>query len=327
MAVIKADGYGHGLLPVARALADADAFGVASLEEALALRRGGVERPVVLLEGFFSTDELAPLIHHGVQAVIHEAGQLATLEAARLAAPLSVWLKVDTGMHRIGFPAEQAPGLWQRLLACRDVRPVGVISHLAGADVPGDAATAAQIACFQSLALPDDTPRSLANSAGALAWPDSHHDWVRPGIMLYGSSPLVNRSATELGLKPAMKLRSQLISVQRLAKNARVGYGGDYVCAQAMPVGVVACGYGDGYPRHAPSGTPVEVGGVRVPLIGRVSMDMISVDLSAVPEACVGTAVILWGGQVPVDEVARYAGTIAYELMCGVTARVPRDVR
>ena len=263
-------------------------------------------------------------MRHGWQAVTHEPGQPAALEAAGLSAPLSVWLKVDTGMHRIGFPADQASGVWQRLLACRGARPVGVISHLAGADVPGDAATAAQIACFQSLALPADTPRSLANSAGALAWPDSHHDWVRPGIMLYGSSPLVDRSAAELGLKPAMCLCSELISVQRLEKNARVGYGGDYVCEQAMPVGVIACGYGDGYPRHAPSGTPVEVDGVRVPLIGRVSMDMISVDLRAVPDAQVGAPAILWGGQVPVDEVARCAGTIAYELMCGVTARVPR---
>jgi len=328
MAVIKADGYGHGLLPVALALdSSADAFGVASIDEALLLRQAGIDRETCMLTGFHQRAELESLAAHDLIPVLHSDHQLEMLLQENLSQPLVVWVKVDSGMHRIGFAPARLPEILQRLTDARQVREIRVMSHLANADDPADPYTETQLGTFQNCTRGDHRPLSLANSAGLVAWPATQLDWVRPGIMLYGASPLVDRSAAELQLQPVMHFHSELIAVQRLRQGDPVGYCGIYTCPQDMPVGVVACGYGDGYPRHAEQGTPVWVAGQRVPLVGRVSMDMLTVDLRDHPAARVGDPVQLWGDQVPVDEVARAAGTIAYELLCGVSARVPRHWR
>lgn len=326
MAVVKANGYGHGLTWVASVLNDADAFGVTSLEEGLALRAAGVTQPVCLLEGFFEAAELPQLAAHGFEPAVHHEAQLAALEAVVLPRPLSIWLKLDTGMHRIGFPPERFAEALARLRACRGVGQVRLMSHFANADDPADTTTQKQLDCFLPFVRDTRLPASLANSAGVLAWPASHLDWVRPGIMLYGASPLLGRSAAEIGLEPVMTLATALIAVNRRRKGERIGYGGDWVCPEDMPVGVAAIGYGDGYPRHARPGTPVLVNGRRVPLIGRVSMDMVTLDLRSVPDSKVGDPVVLWGEDLPVDEIAACAGTIAYELLCHVAERIPRLV-
>ena len=266
--------------------------------------------------------------------------QPATMAVGRsLKQPLGVWLKVDTGMHRLGIAPAEAKSAWQRLQSCSGVEPLGLMTHLANADDRGDNFTLRQLECFTEMTAGIDASRSIANSAGILGWPESHADWVRPGVMLYGVSPFTGRSrrpasrdiSTSLyvrghgeveGLQPVMTLCSRLIAVNHLHKGDAVGYGGSWVCPEDMPVGVIAAGYGDGYPRHAESGTPVLVNGRRVPLIGRVSMDMITVDLRSQPQAQVGDPVVLWGKGLPVEEIARYASTIPYELLCGVARRV-----
>lgn len=327
MAVIKADGYGHGIINVAGALREADAYAVACLDEAMALRKAGVARPIVLLEGFFSAEEIPQLPQHGLASVIHHAHQLALLENITLPGTLPVWIKLDTGMHRLGFPPGEVEAVYRRLQACPGVAVAGFMTHLANADDPHDDATRRQLEIFNAAVAHLPGERSIANSAGLLAWPETRSDWVRPGIMLYGLSPFAGRSGAEFGLKPVMTLQSQLISVQRRTKGDRIGYGGDYRCAEDTIVGVVAIGYGDGYPRCVPSGTPVLVNGRRVPLIARVSMDMIFVDLATQPAARCGDPVRLWGEGLPVEEIAAAAATIPYELVCRVTARVPRLAR
>ncbi len=324
MAVVKANGYGHGLAWVAQTLKEADAFAVASVEEGFQLRQAGIQQPIVLLEGFFQADELPTLAHYDLWPVVHHDEQLRMLESVALAKPLGVWLKIDSGMHRIGFAPAQARAVYEQLRACRTVREVRLMSHLASADDPDDPATRRQLAVFLPLARELGVPASCANSAGIIAWPDSHLDWVRPGIMLYGATPMLAASAQQLELQPTMTLTSALIAVHLRAKGEAIGYGGDYRCPQDMPVGVAAIGYGDGYPRHAAPGTPVLVNGRPVPLIGRVSMDMITVDLRSQPHARVGDPVVLWGEGLPVEDVARHAGTIAYELLCHVAERIPR---
>jgi alanine racemase len=324
MAVVKANAYGHGLVRVARILLNANAFAVASFEEGLALRNAGVAHPICLLEGFFDTEELALLNHYRFMPVLHHESQLQQLEASRDSGPIDAWLKVDTGMHRIGFTPEAALQVRKRLEACPQVQRIRVMSHFANADDTADPATQRQIDRFKSLVGGWGLETSLANSAGVLGWPQSHVHWVRPGIMLYGASPLLGKSAAELQLRPVMTLTSRLIAVNRHRKGERVGYGGEWACPEDMPVGVVAIGYGDGYPRHAPSGTPVLVNDERVPLIGRVSMDMITVDLRIQAGAKVGDPVVLWGKGLPVDEVAKHAGTIGYELLARLPQRVPR---
>jgi len=324
MAVIKANAYGHGLLRTARALKDADAFGVASVEDGIALREAGMQQPIVLLEGFFHPDELPQLVEYRLDSVIHHESQLWDLEHAGNLEPVDVWLKVDTGMHRLGFAPEAVPEVVRRLKVCMAAGRVRVMSHLPSADNRFDATTPDQIRSFEALSQNLNAERSLANSAGVVNWPSSHFEWVRPGIMLYGASPMIGFSAAELDLKPVMTLTSELIAVNQRRKGEAIGYGGDWVCPEDMPVGVVAIGYGDGYPRHAPAGTPVLVNGQRVPLVGRVSMDMITVDLRSQPDAHVGDPVVLWGAGLPVEEIAALSGTISYELLCCVTARVPR---
>lgn len=321
LAAIKADGYGHGLVRVAEALEGlADAFGVACIEEALELRRAGIDTPLVLLEGFFSADELPLLSEYRLQALLHQPWQIEALSSAE--APLDIWLKLDSGMHRLGFPAEEAEMRYRQVEALPAARFHGFMTHLACADDRSDSTTEQQVGVFLRAVEGLPGKRGIANSAGVLGWPDSHADWIRPGIMLYGVSPFIGGVGADHDLRPAMTLCSELIAVKRLKKGDAVGYGATWTCPEDMPVGVVAIGYGDGYPRHAPNGTPVLLNGREVPLIGRVSMDMLSVDLRSQPHARVGDPVVLWGEGLPVERIAEAAGTIAYELLCGVTRRV-----
>ncbi len=324
MAIVKANGYGHGLTWAAQVLQDADGFGVASADEGIRLREIEVKQPITLLEGFFQPTELPLLKQHQLSPAIHHESQLWNLEHTPDAGPLDVWVKIDTGMHRLGFSPEALPDVLQRLKVCSAVQNVGVMTHFANADNKFDASTKVQTELFIALTREVQAQRSLANSAGIVAWPASHGDWVRPGIMLYGASPVIGLSAAALQLKPVMTLQTEIIAINRRRKGEVVGYGGDWMCPEDMPVGIAAIGYGDGYPRHAPPGTPVLVQGQRVPLIGRVSMDMITLDLRARPDTRIGDPVTLWGDGLPVEEIAERSGTIAYELLCCVTERVPR---
>jgi alanine racemase len=323
MAIIKANGYGHGLLAVARALHAADAFGVATVDEAVSLREGGVPQPIVLLEGFSSAEELHLIRAYNLQSIVHEPTQIKLLER-HSGKPVPVWLKLDTGMHRLGFEPEQCSGILHRLMACDDIeQPVRLMTHLACADDRSSSMTKRQLAEFaRATANCQELQQTIANSAGILGWPQAHRDWVRPGIMLYGVSPFTDSLGRDHGLKPVMRLESNLISVKSIRKGESVGYGASWTAPENMLLGVVAIGYGDGYPRHAKSGTPVLVNQQKASLIGRVSMDMIMVDLRACPDAKVGDPVQLWGEDLPVETVAGHADTIGYSLLCGVTQRV-----
>lgn len=323
MGVIKANAYGHGAIPVARVLEpQVDAFAVACIEEALPLREAGITIPIVLLEGFFHVDELPLIAAQQLQIVVHNPTQLEQLLNIRLAKPIKVWLKVDTGMHRLGFALDEIETVYRQLQQCSQIQPpLRLLSHLACADDRQDPTTIVQTQRFMKLINTLKVEASFANSAGILGWPQTHVDWVRPGIMLYGVSPFTDTTATAEDLQPVMQLRSVLTSVKYCQPGETVGYGGTWRCPENMPIGVVAIGYADGYPRHAPSGTPVLVNGKRVPLIGRVSMDMITVDLRTQPHAQVGDPVILWGNNLLIEEIAQSAGTIAYELLCNVSKR------
>ncbi len=325
-AAVKAEGYGHGLVRVARTL-DADTFAVACIEEALTLREAGIDRPILLLEGVFEAAELPLCARHGLEIAVHHPEQVRLLETTRLERPLRIWLKIDTGMHRLGLGPETVSAVWRRLSDCPAVRPdIGLMSHLARADERDCAYTLRQLRTFEAATAGLPGERSLANSAGILGWPPTHFDWVRPGIMLYGASPFVDGLAADEDLRPVMTLQTRLIAINRLRKGEPVGYGGTWTCPEDMDVGVAAVGYGDGYPRHAPSGTPVLLNGRLGTLIGRVSMDMITLDLRQHPEARIGDSVVLWGEGLPVERIAQTAGTISYTLLCGVTARVNREV-
>ncbi len=323
LAVIKANGYGHGIIRTAEALHEADAFGVACLEEGELLREAGIAHPIVLLEGFFEAAELPEIARNHLSVVVHHEHQLRLLETADLPRPLSVWLKIDTGMHRLGFAPARAREACTRLRACHNVVPrIRLMTHLANADDRRDPMTGRQIALFENTVRDLPGERSIANSAGILGWPQSKADWVRPGIMLYGASPFTDTTGPDEKLRPVMTLTSRLIAINRLRHGDPVAYGGAFVCPEDMPVGVVGIGYGDGYPRAITDGTPVWIRGRRLPIVGRVSMDMICIDLRALPEADIGDEVELWGRHLPVEEIARCASTIAYELLCGITQRV-----
>lgn len=327
LAVIKANGYGHDVVRVAKALHDADGFGVACLEEALLLRKAGIAQPILLLQGFNEAVELPEISVHDLHSVVHHPSQLDMLAQAHLPRPINIWLKVDTGMHRLGFPPEDAAAAWQRLRDCPAVaKPARLMSHFATADDREDRRAAQQLQRFVAATEGFGSERSIANSGGVLGWPASHLEWIRPGIALYGISPFYDTVGADHGLRPVMTLTSQLIAVNRVEKGEAVGYGGQWVAPRAMRVGVAGVGYGDGYPRHAPPGTPVLVNGRPAPLVGRVSMDMICVDLSDQSAAKPGDPVVVWGDRLPVEEVARYAGTIPYELVCKVTRRVRQIV-
>jgi alanine racemase len=325
MAVVKAHAYGHGLINAARALPGAHAFGVVSMDEAISLREAGFDRRIVLLEGLFDADEAGLADGYRVDVVVHHAGQIGLLEQTRPGRPLDVWLKIDTGMHRLGFEPGVVPAVVERLRRTGRVGDIRFLSHFCCADDPGADHTPRQQRLFMQTIEGLAGERTLANSAAVLAWPETHLEWVRPGVMLYGSSPLPHASAADLDLRPVMTLGTQLIAVAQRRQGDPVGYGAAWECPEPMTVGIAAIGYGDGYPRHAPSGMPVLVNGRRAALAGRVSMDMIGIDLRGHPEARVGDPVTLWGEGLPVDEVAAAAGTISYELFCGVSSRVAFD--
>lgn len=328
-AVIKADAYGHGMEPVADTLDEAQGVAVARVSEGRRLRDHGVTKPILVLEGPLDATDLEAALQAGLEIVLHHAWQVALLEAAarrRMAAPVRAWLKLDTGMHRIGILPEQLSPLHERLRRLEPlVTLVGLMTHLANADDVADPLTERQCEVVLTLARSLRLPVSIGNSAGILGHPRARTDWVRPGIMLYGGSPLLGRDAASLRLRPAMTLTSRLIAIAQRNAGDPIGYGGSYRCPEPMPVGVVAIGYGDGYPRHAPSGTPVLIRGCRAPLVGRVSMDMISVDLRGIADAEVGDRVVLWGQGLPVEEVAAQVGTINYELLCRIAPRVAVD--
>ena len=319
LAIVKADGYGHGIVRMAKALGAVDALGVASLEEAVRLRDAGVERPIVLLEGPFEARELVEINLHRLESVVHSAEQLAWF--ARHESSVPVWLKIDTGMHRLGFAPAEVPGALAAL--ANPGRIVRVMTHFHSAHVSGEDSVARQLAAFLGSVRDVAVEHCLANSSAILQWPQTRSDWIRPGLLLYGVSPVDQVHPGALGLRPAMTVSSALIAVKEVPAGGTIGYGGTWRCPETMRVGVVAFGYADGYPRHAGTGTPVLVNGVRTQILGDPTMDMLMVDLREVPSARVGDAVVLWGEGLPVEEIARHASTIPYELLCRMRMRAP----
>ena len=324
MAVVKANGYGHGLLNVAKGLAATDGFAILGLDEALALRAAGYKQPILMLEGCFSADELSVVSEHQISVVVHSHQQIEFFEQSKLAKPIAVYLKINTGMNRLGFKPADFGQARARIEACANVSDITLMTHFATADEP--LGIAEQLAVFNAVTQGHQYSRSLANSATVLRFPEAHGDWVRAGIMLYGTSPIAGQSAASFNLKPVMQFTSQILSVQTLEAGESLGYGHRFTATKKTRVGVVACGYADGYPRHAPNGTPIAVAGKLTQTIGRVSMDMLYVDISDMPEASIGAHVEMWGNQVSVDDVAQAAGTISYELLCAVAPRVPMKV-
>ncbi len=325
IAVVKANAYGHGDLRVARALGAADAFGVARLEEGVALREAGITQPIVLLEGIVTREQLAEAAARELELVVHEPGQLALLEAWRGAHRFTLWLKLDTGMHRLGFHVSQAVAVRDRLAALAvPAAQLRLMTHFARADERDSPETERQIASFRSAAVPLGLETSLANSAGLFGWPAAGGDWVRPGLSLYGVSPFAGESAASLGLAPVMTLTTTVIATRAVARGECVGYGGVWCAARDSRIAVLAAGYADGLPRGLANGTPVMIGGQRAPLVGRVSMDMIAADVTALPAVEVGMPAELWGGALPVAEIAAHGHTRAYELLCAVSQRVER---
>lgn len=323
MAVVKADGYGHGLERVARSLEGADAFGVASLSDAERLRAVGLSQPIVLLSGFDEADDLPQMRRLNVDTVVHHAAQLAMLEGVGTGDPIRCWLKVDSGMHRLGFAPDAVRDAHARLSALPAVAgDIVLMNHFASSDEFANPQTREQMRVFAEATSGLAGQRSLANSAAVLGWPDAHGDWVRPGGALYGVSAVEGKTGSDFGLQPAMTLSTKLLAVNRIRKGERIGYGATWQCPEDMPVGVAAIGYGDGYPRHAAAGTPVLVNGARADIIGRVSMDLMTIDLRGQPHAQPGDPVTLWGAELPVETVGSAAGTIGYELVCSITRRV-----
>ncbi len=326
-AVVKANGYGHGLERAMRGFADADGLALIEPEYAVRLRELGWTKPVLLLEGIFDATDAALLCHYQLNSAVHTFEQIELIEQAKLTSPIDVHLKMNTGMNRLGFSPKDFPAAYARLRAIPQVRDIALMTHFANADTIKHPrlTLGAQVDAFNAGAKGLDGPRSLSNSGGVLHQPELgallHNDWVRPGIMLYGATP-GGKSAQDYDLRPTMTLSSEIIGIQHLQAGDMVGYGSHFQASGPMVIGVVACGYADGYPRHTPHGAPVLVDGVRTTLVGRVSMDMMMVDLSQVAGARVGSKVVLWGAGLPIDEVAQAAGTIGYELMCAVAARV-----
>ena len=322
LAVVKADAYGHGAVECATALTDlADGFAVACLEEALELRAAGIVQPIVVLEGFFSADELVLIEVNDLWCVVHAQWQLAIIEQAQITRPLTIWLKMDSGMHRVGFFAHEYRAAWQRLQDSKNVASIVLISHFARADELDCSSTQEQYQLLQAATAGLNAPISICNSSALVAWPHIRSDWSRPGIILYGSQPVPSRAQDFV---PVMTLQSKIISVRQLPAGQPVGYNAQFITRRMTRVGIVALGYADGYPRHAPSGTPVAVEGCITQLIGRVSMDMLAVDLTDLPQADIGSHVELWGKTISIDDVAAQAGTISYQLLCNVK-RIKRE--
>jgi alanine racemase len=320
--VVKANAYGHGLARVFPGLRATDGFGLLDLEEAVKLRELGWAGPILLLEGFFRPTDIDVIDRYSLTTVVHSDEQMRMLEMARLSKPVNIQLKMNSGMNRLGYTPEKYRAAWERARACPGIGQITLMTHFSDADTPRGIAE--QMATFERGAQGIAGTRSLANSAATLWHPAAQFDWVRPGIMLYGASPSGMASMIEgVGLQPAMTLASELIGTQSVAEGQAVGYGSAFTARKPMRVGVVACGYADGYPRIAPENTPVIVEGVRTRVVGRVSMDMLTVDLTPVPSAGVGARVELWGTNLPIDDVAQACGTVGYELMCAVAPRVP----
>ncbi len=331
MAVIKANAYGHGFIHTAHALRHADGFALLELEAAIDLRNAGYNHPILLLEGFFSMRELVLFEKYRLSAVIHHDEQVEMLHRCRHRG-LNVFLKINTGMHRLGFPAEHFSTVFEKLSRNPAVANITVMSHFATADeVKDNDNFKQQLHLFNHITRINTLSphiqnsghrHSLANSAAIIRYPETHRDWARPGLMLYGASPFTDQSAADLGLKPAMMLTSRIIAIQHLKKGDKVGYGCTFQTDKPMRIGIVACGYADGYPRHAPTGTPVLINNRKCRLIGRVSMDMLAVDITEDADIQINSPVILWGQGLPVEEIAHYSGTISYELLCAVSKRV-----
>ncbi|HSW71774.1 MAG TPA: alanine racemase [Gammaproteobacteria bacterium] len=322
LAMLKANAYGHSIEHIAKALPEADAFGVASLAEGLQIRSAFVKQPVVLMQGVLDQDELDQAILHNFDLVIHQAFQIEMLQRRPEINSLSVWLKINTGMNRLGFEPEEAVHRYQALQNCSIVKkPIGLMTHLAQADNLNSPATVKQLQLFQTLTKNLAGPCSIANSAGILGWQEAHADWVRPGVILYGVSPFAGTSGMNYDLWPVMTLSTHLIAIQQLRKGEQVGYGGTWTAPTDMLIGVAGLGYADGYPQFAKTGTPVLVQGTRCPLVGRVSMDMITIDLRDHPHPKIGGTVTLWGTKLPIETVSQHCDTSPYELLCRVTTR------
>lgn len=328
MAVIKADAYGHGMVMVAKTLSNVDGYAVAQLNEALTLRKAGIKKTILVLTGFGCSDDISVFSKNNLDAVVHSDYQLDLLACVSPQQPLSVWLKINTGMNRLGVEPLCVTRINNALALSADVRqPIKLMTHLACADDMTSTATQEQIAVFDESIDGMAGEQSICNSAGLLGWKYAQRDWVRPGLMLYGASPFFDRKASDDDLKPVMTFNSRVIALRSVKKSEKVGYGGCWVAEKTSLIATVGAGYGDGYPRHAVTGTPVLIGGQRVPLVGRVSMDSINVDASQCKNIKVGDTVTLWGEGLPIDEVAQMSETISYELMCGITGRVSRVVK
>ncbi|WP_413453993.1 catabolic alanine racemase DadX [Erwinia persicina] len=323
--VVKANAYGHGIDRVWQSLAETDGFALLNLEEAILLREGGWKKPILLLEGFFHPEDLTIIDRYRLTTSVHSNWQIQALAKASLSAPVDIYLKMNSGMNRLGFQPGQVHNAWQKLHSLDNVGEMTLMAHFAEAETAEGIAEPVRRINEASEGL--NCPRSLANSAATLWHPHTHHDWVRPGIILYGASPSGQwQDIASSGLQPVMTLTSEIIGIQQLTAGSGVGYGSRYRATAEQRIGVVACGYADGYPRHAPTGTPVWVDGVRTQVVGAISMDMITVDLSPCPQAGIGSQVELWGHNVKIDEVAAASGTVGYELMCALAPRVPVKV-
>ena len=324
IAMVKANAYGHGIRSVSMRIAKyVDLLGVASIDEALALRKVGVKIPILLIEGVFDAQELLVASTERFHVVFHDDKQLEWLHNLTCPLPIQAWIKVDTGMGRLGFHPQRSVEVYAELSRNTQIaKPIRLMSHMACTDEQEHPLNALQIKQFKELTSQINTEYSLANSGAIFKFADIHYDYVRPGIALYGASPLQGVSAAELGLKPVMTVQTSLIAAKQMCKGENIGYGARYACPEDMPVGIVAFGYGDGYPRNTRDGAPILVNNIRCQLVGRVSMDMIAVDLRPCPSAKVGDPVVLWGTNLPIEEVAAYTENISYDLLTGVQNRV-----
>ncbi|MFP3014584.1 MAG: alanine racemase [Arsenophonus sp.] len=324
-AIVKANAYGHGLLETALTVKDlVDGFGVARIDEAIILREGGITKPILLLEGFFDLDELLHVTKYTIDVVVQSIEQLEILEHSKLEKQIKVWMKIDTGLHRLGFRPEKAEIFYSRLIACKNIKnPINIISHFSYTDELNIQVNSNQeLVSFNSFVKNKPGKKSIAASIGILLCKSSHFDFVRPGIMMYGASPCKRKKGKDFGLMPAMTLKSNLIAIRKHKIGESVGYGGIWISKHNTNIGVVSIGYGDGYPSNITSGTPVLINGRKVPIVGRVCMDMISVDLGVRSSDTVGDEVIIWGDLLPVEEIAEYTGASNYELLAKLTSRV-----
>lgn len=323
--VVKANAYGHGIAHVWQSLAETDGFALLNMEEAILLREQGWRKSILLLEGFFHPDDVQLIDRYRLTTSVHSNWQIQALAKATLSAPVDIYLKVNSGMNRLGFRPEQVNSVWQKLRSLPNVGEITLMAHFAEADKPDGLNEPMKKIELAAEGL--DGPRSLSNSAATLWHPEAHFDWVRPGIILYGASPSGDwQDIASTGLQPVMTLKSEIIGIQQLNAGDGVGYGYHYYAQSEQRIGIVACGYADGYPRHAPTGTPVSVDGIITQIVGTVSMDMIMVDLTPCPQAGIGSRVELWGEQIKIDQVAKAAGTVGYELMCALAQRVPVEI-